>query len=522
MIEIKTALISTANKEGILELAKFLEKNGVNILSTSGTCKLLTDNGIKNVISISDYTETDEMIGGRVKTLHPNIFAGIMANRANESHMIELKEKNILPIDLIVVNLYPFQTGLNESLDHEEMIELIDIGGVSLLRAASKNYSSCLVLTDAGDYEDFMNEFNLNGGKIPLQFRIEKALKVFCLTSEYDSLIASYLSKISGISEKIEIMPEIFSLNLKKFQDLRYGENPHQRASLYEWKDERFSLTKAIQLNGKEMSYNNYIDADTALNIVLEFEKPSCAIIKHSTPCGVGCGDNVNDAFNKAYITDPVSAFGGIVAFNKTLDLMTANDMSSMFFEVVIAPNFEEEALNVLRTKKNLRVLQIDLSKFQNKPYIIIQKIGGGLLVQEGNYEIEDPTKWEIVSDREPTESEMESAIFAWKVVKWVKSNGIVIASKDVTFGIGSGQPSRIGSAEIAINKAHNQGKYTGGSVLASDGFLPFRDTVDIAAEAGISTIIEPGGSIRDKEVIEACNENDIALIFTHRRSFRH
>ncbi len=522
MIEIKNALISTANKEGILELAKFLEKNGVNILSTSGTYKFLTDNGIKNVLSISDYTETDEMIGGRVKTLHPNIFAGIMANRTNETHMIELKEKNILPIDLVVVNLYPFEKGLSENLDNEKMIELIDIGGVSLLRAAAKNYSSCLVLTDENDYRDFMNEFELNGGKIPLQFRIEKALKVFYLTSEYDSLIASYLSKESGISKKMEDMPVIFSLNLKKIQDLRYGENPHQKASLYEWKEERFSLTNAIQLNGKEMSYNNYVDADTALNIVLEFDKPSCAIIKHSTPCGVACGDNVNDAFNKAYITDPVSAFGGIVAFNKPVDLLTANDMSSMFFEVIIAPDFEEDALNVFKTKKNLRVLKVDLSKPLNKPYIVIQKIAGGLLVQEGNYEIEDPTKWEVVSDREPTESEMEAAIFAWKVVKWVKSNGIVIASKYMTFGIGSGQPSRIGSAEIAINKAHNQGKYTGGCVLASDGFLPFRDTVDIAAEAGITAIIEPGGSIRDKEVIEACNEKDIALIFTHRRSFRH
>lgn len=522
MIEIKNALISVSNKEGILELAKFLDEKGINILSTSGTFKFLSENGIKNIISISDYTETDELIGGRVKTLHPNIFAGIMANRENETHMIELREKNIIPIDLVVVNLYPFQEGILNNLEHEKMIELIDIGGVSLLRAAAKNYLSCLVLTDEDDYKDFINEYQMNDGKIPLQFRIEKALKVFYLTSEYDSNIASYISRISGISEKIYEMPKIFSLNLKKIKDLRYGENPHQHASLYEWEDNRFSLTNAIQLNGKEMSYNNYIDADTALNIVLEFETPCCAIIKHSTPCGVGCGINVNEAFNKAYITDPVSAFGGIVAFNKTLDIITANDMSSMFFDVVIAPDYEEEALDVLKAKKNLRVLKVDLSKFSNKPFIVIQKIGGGLLVQEGNNEIEDPTKWEFVSDREPTELEMESAIFAWKIVKWVKSNGIVIASKDMTFGIGSGQPSRIGSAEIAINKAHNQGKYTGGCVLASDGFLPFRDTVDIAAEAGITAIIEPGGSVRDKEVIEACNEKDIALIFTHRRSFRH
>jgi len=522
MLEIKNALISVSNKNGIIELARFLEEKGISILATSGTYRYLTENGIKNILSISDYTETEELIDGRVKTLHPNIFAGILANKNNEGHMMELKEKNILPIDLVVCNLYPFKEGLIKNLSHEEMVELIDIGGVSLLRAAAKNYSSCLVLIDEEDYKDFINEFNLNDGKIPLNLRIEKAIKVFYITSEYDSYVSNYLASMSGISKKLEKFPDILSINLKKMKDLRYGENPHQRGSLYEWKEEEVSLVNSIQLNGKEMSYNNYLDADTALNIVLEFEKPCCAIVKHSTPCGVGCGDHVSEAFNKAYITDPVSAFGGIVAFNRTLDLLTANDISSLYLEVIIAPDFEEEALNLLRTKKNLRLLKIDLSNFKNRPYITIQKIRGGLLVQEGNWEPEDTNKWEIKSDREPTEIEMESAIFAWKVVKWVKSNGIVIASKDVTFGIGSGQPSRVGSAEIAISKAHNQGKYTGGCALASDGFIPFRDTVEIAAEAGITTIIEPGGSVRDNEIIEACNEKDIALIFTNRRNFRH
>ncbi|RKZ19739.1 bifunctional phosphoribosylaminoimidazolecarboxamide formyltransferase/inosine monophosphate cyclohydrolase [bacterium] len=519
-MEIKTALISVSDKQGIEELARFLEERDVEILSTGGTYKFLKEKGIKKILNVSEYTGSEEILNGRVKTLHPAIFAGILASRESNEHMLELKKKGILPIDLVVVNLYPFKEGLIRNLNHDEMIELIDVGGVSLIRAAAKNYVSCTVLTSPSDYRQFMDELS-STGKISITTRAEFAVKAFSLTSEYDSMIAGYLKETSGKIGEFEL-PEIFTMDLKKEMELRYGENPHQQGAIYRWKGDKLSLLDAEILHGKKMSYNNYMDVDTALNVVLEFNIPACCIVKHANPCGVGTGENVNEAFNRAYTTDPISAFGGIIAFNRPVDFITANDISSSFFEVIVAPDFHDDALSVLKKKKNLRLLKLPIGEFNPYPYHNLLRVRGGLLVQESDWAVEDPTKWEVVSDRQPTDMEMEAMIFAWKVVKWVKSNGIVLATREMTIGIGAGQPSRVGSVEIAIKNAHNQGKYTGGTALASDGFFPFRDSIDAAAEAGVSAVVEPGGSVRDREVIDAANEHDMVLVFTRTRHFRH
>ena len=519
MLEIKNALISVYNKDNIISLAKVLEENGVKIYCTEGTFKYLNENGIHS-IKISEYTGSEEMLDGRVKSLHPKIFAGILADKNNKEHLHQLKELGVEPIDLVVVNLYPFEEGLKKGLSVSEMTELIDIGGVALLRAGAKNYTNCCVLSSPEDYEHFINEIKLNGG-ISLPLRIELAVKTFFKTSRYDSIISGYISETGGIKQKVE-MPEVLSIELMKVDELRYGENPHQKSSLYELTEDPYSIIKFEQLHGKKLSYNNYMDMDTAVTIVTEFEETACAIIKHAGPCGVGTGNNIYEAFNRAYTTDPISSFGGIIAVNRRLDYETANDISSSFFEVVMAPDFEPDALNTIQKRKNLRIIKMPIDKFPVKKYFKLYKIMGGLLLQEGDWEKDDPTKWDVVSDREPTETEWKSLIFANKVVKWVKSNGIVIASKNETIGIGGGQPSRVDSVEIAIKKAHNQGHYTGGTALASDGFFPFRDSIDVAQEAGVSAIVEPGGSIRDREVIDAANEFDIALVFTHKRHFRH
>jgi len=516
---INNALISVSDKTGILDFAKFLTGQGISIIATGGTYKHLKENGI-SVKEISEYIGFPEILGGRVKTLHPKIFGGILGERDNEKHKEELEKNGISFIDLIVVNLYPFEKGLKENKSPEEMIELIDIGGVSLLRAGAKNYKDCIVLTSPSQYEEFQKNFKENNGNIPIVQRIKYARNVFFATKHYDNLIGGYFSKILGEEIKEEF-PEIFSINLQKAELLRYGENPHQRSAFYKEIEIQNSISNAIQHHGKHLSYNNIMDADAALGIVQEFDIPAASVVKHAAPCGVGTGENITNAFKKAYISDPISAFGGIIALNRKVEIDTSQEITASFFEVVIAPEYNENALNELKRKKNLRILEIQNMGKRNN-YTDYKRVYGGLLIQDADTDIDTPEEWEIASKREPTEKEWEAAKFAWKVVKWVKSNGIVISMQDRTLGIGTGQPSRVDSVEIAVKKAHNQGHYTGATALASDGFFPFRDSIDRASEGGVTVVVEPGGSIRDKEVIAAADEYDIALIFTRKRHFRH
>ncbi|RKZ21110.1 bifunctional phosphoribosylaminoimidazolecarboxamide formyltransferase/inosine monophosphate cyclohydrolase [bacterium] len=518
----KTALISVYEKKNVVNLARFLRDMGVEIISTGGTYKLLKEKGI-DVINLSDYTGFPEILDGRVKTLHPKVFGGILALKENGAHMATLEEFGISKIDLVVVNLYPFERAYRMRRPEEELIELIDIGGVSLIRAAAKNYRECVVVTSPEQYDVLMEEMRERDGKVSLLTRMKFAREAFRLTSHYDRIIEGFFAGILGKKEEEKEFPGVLTLNFAKVMDLRYGENPHQRACLYREEGTGFSpILSAYQHHGKQLSFNNILDADAAFSLVLEFEEPCACIVKHHGPCGVGRADNILDAFRKAYLADPTSAFGGIIALNRTLTLEVANEITSSFFEVVIAPAYEEEALNTLKKKKNLRILEVPLDEYKKEHFYDMRKIRGGLLVQDADWEEDDPSMWEVVSDREPTRREWEALKFAWKVVKWVKSNAIVLAIQDRTLGIGGGQPSRVDAVELAIKKAHSQGHYTGGTALASDGFFPFRDSIDLAAEAGVTAVIEPGGSIRDREVIDAANEHDIALVFTKKRHFRH
>jgi phosphoribosylaminoimidazolecarboxamide formyltransferase/IMP cyclohydrolase len=518
-LKIKNALVSVYNKEGITGLARELDKAGVNIISTSGTYKKLTEEGIR-AKKVEDIASSPELLDGRVKTLQPEIFASILVNREKKKHLAQMKGLGLEPIDLVVVNLYPFKSGINKNLPEEEMIELIDIGGASLLRAGAKNYKFCLVLTSPEDYGIFLEEFKKGKGSISLEYRKKQAEKAFRLLSFYNKMIADYYEETLG-KEKEEF-PVLLTLDCKKVMDLRYGENPHQKSSVYRLTDEKISLVDAKQLWGKPMSYNNWMDTDGALGLVSEFGEPCIAIIKHASPCGVGIGDNVSEAFKKAQSTDPVSAYGGIIASNREIDMNTANAISESFFEVIIAPGYAEDALGKLKERKNLRILQADKGLFSQLHYKKCYPLIGGILIQENDSSIEASCEWEVISKRKPTKEELRELDFAWKVVKWVKSNAIVLAKGLKTIGIGTGQPSRVDSVEIAASKAKKHGHNPEGSVMASDAFFPFRDSVDRAKEAGVTAIVEPGGSVRDKEVIDAADEYNIALLFTGKRHFRH
>ena len=518
-LKIKNALISVYNKEGMIELACELDKAGVNIISTSGTHAKLAEEGI-NATKVEDIASSPELLDGRVKTLQPEIFASILVNREKKEHLEQLQDLNLEPIDLVVVNLYPFKSGLDKNLSDDEMIELIDIGGASLIRAGAKNYKSCLVLSDPSDYEIFTKKFIEGKGIIPLDYRKKQAEKAFRQISFYNKMIADYYVKSLG--EERDEFPDFLSLSCKKIMDLRYGENPHQKSSVYRFTDDKLSLVDAKQLWGKPMSYNNWMDTDGALGVVAEFEKTCVAVIKHAAPCGVGIGDNVLEAFKKAQSCDPLSAFGGIISSNREIDLETANAVIESFFEVIIAPDYTEDALAKLKEKKNLRILQADSLLFSPLSYMKCFPITGGVLIQESDSVIEPTSGWEVASARKPSEEELKDLDFAWKVVKWVKSNAIILCKDLKTIGIGTGQPSRVDSTEISVLKAKKHGHETKGSVLASDAFFPFRDSIDKAKEAGVTAIVEPGGSVRDKEVIEAANEHNIALLFTGKRHFRH
>ncbi|MFV9511472.1 bifunctional phosphoribosylaminoimidazolecarboxamide formyltransferase/IMP cyclohydrolase [Tepidibacillus sp. LV47] len=508
----KRALISVSDKRGIVDFAKELDTLGFEIISTGGTKRTLEEAGIA-VRSISEITGFPEIMDGRVKTLHPNIFAGLLAIRENESHMQQIKEQNIQPIDLVVVNLYPFKETISKpNVTFAEAIENIDIGGPSMLRAAAKNHQDVIVIVDPKDYELVIKMIRENGN-VDLSTRKQLALKVFQHTAAYDTIISQYLA------EQLEVdAPEQLTLTFEKVQDLRYGENPHQKASFYRQSLAKEGLAFAKQLHGKELSYNNIQDTNAAWEIAKEFTEPVVVAVKHMNPCGVGVGDNLLEAFTNAYEADPVSIFGGIIATNQIIDEETAKKLKEIFLEVIIAPGFEEKALEILTTKKNLRLLELKEEEHNPKAKKMISVLGG-LLVQDQDQRPLLDEDLTVVTKKAPTKEEMEQLRFAWKVVKHVKSNAIVLVKGKQTIGVGAGQMNRVGAAKIAIEQAGEKAK---GSVMASDAFFPMPDTVQEAAKAGITAIIQPGGSIRDQDSIAEADKHGIAMVFTGIRHFKH
>ena len=499
----KRALISVFDKNGILEFANFLVKHGVEIISTGGTYKHLKENGVP-VIEVAEVTGAPEMLDGRVKTLHPVIHGGILAIRDNAEHMATIKERGISTIDMVVVNLYPFFKKVNEDLTFEEKVEFIDIGGPTMLRSAAKSFNDVVVISDTVDYETVMKE--MEAGEVTFETRKRLAGKVFNLTSAYDAAISQFLLG--------DEMPKYLNASYEKLMDLRYGENPHQKAAYYVSTTDTGAMKDFEQLNGKELSFNNLRDMDVAWRTVCEFTEPACCGLKHSTPCGAAIGKNSYEAYVKAYECDPVSIFGGIVALNKEVDADTAKEMIKIFLEIVIAPSFTEEALEVLRTKKNLRVIKC---KHTPQDKINMVKVDGGLLIQDEDLSFS--TNYETVSEKAPTTEEMENLIFGMKIVKHVKSNAIVAVKDMMAVGIGNGETNRIWPTKQAIERA---GDKIEGAILASDAFFPFRDVVDECAKVGIKAIIQPGGSMRDQESIDACNEHGISMVFTGMRHFKH
>lgn len=514
------ALISVSDKTGIVNLAQKLVSLGIEIISTGGTARTLSDSGI-DVIEISKITGFPECLDGRVKTLHPSIHAGLLAIRDNEEHMKQLGQLNITPIDIVIVNLYPFkQTILKDSVKREEAIENIDIGGPTMLRAAAKNYQDVAVIVDPNDYEKVISELETDG-KVSIDTKFYLSAKVFEHTANYDSLIAEYMRKEANMS----MFPQTLSLTYEKVQEMRYGENPHQKAAFYkEIKNTKGLLTDAVQLHGKELSFNNINDTHGALELLKEFTEPTIVASKHANPCGVGSAENIYDAYIKAYNTDPTSIFGGIVVANRTIDEATAQEMSKIFLEIIVAPDFSNEALEILKKKKNLRLMKLDnIESKQSSDSIDIKKVSGGILVQQIDNILLDG-ELNYVTKRKPTDKEIEDLLFTWKIVKYAKSNGIAIGKNKQSIGVGPGQVNRIWACEQAIQHGiDNLGIDTvKGAVLASDAFFPFSDCVEAAAKAGITAIIQPGGSIRDQESIDACNKYNISMVFTGIRHFRH
>ncbi len=517
----KRALISVSEKTGIVEFAKALRKLGVEIISTGGTATALENEGI-DIIGISEITGFPECLDGRVKTLHPAIHAGVLAIRDQEEHMKQLQTLGITPIDLVVVNLYPFkQTIMKENVEREEAIENIDIGGPTMLRAAAKNYQDVAVVVDPKDYTTIIDELKTQG-TVSKQTKFMLAGKVFEHTAHYDTLIANYLR----IERGQEDFPETLSLTFEKVQDMRYGENPHQKAVFYkEVTTAKGNLTDAIQLHGKELSFNNINDTNGALELLKEYEEPTVVACKHANPCGVGSADTILEAYEKAYKADPVSIFGGIVVANREIDEATATEINKIFVEIVVAPSYTEKALEVLQQKKNIRVLQLDsICIKQPKGAYDLKKVSGGLLLQHIDNVLLSEDDLQVVTKRQPTKEEWEDLFFAWKVVKYVKSNGIAIGKNKQSVGIGPGQVNRIWACKQAIEHGieHLGEDSVKGSALASDAFFPFADCVEEAAKAGITAIIQPGGSIRDQESIEACDRYGITMVFTNMRHFRH
>jgi phosphoribosylaminoimidazolecarboxamide formyltransferase/IMP cyclohydrolase len=517
--KVRRALLSVSDKSGIVELARALAALGVELVSTGGTAKLLRKEGIA-ASEVSSYTGFPEMLDGRVKTLHPKIHAGLLARRDDPAHVAALQGAGIGTIDLLVVNLYPFQaTVADPECRFEDAIENIDIGGPAMLRSAAKNHAGVAVVVDPADYARVLDEIR-SGGEVSAATRFELAAKVFAHTAAYDGAIANYLSSLDAERRRREY-PAVLNLQLRKIEDLRYGENPHQSAAFY--RDDRAvpgGVASYRQVQGKELSYNNIADADAAWECVKSFTDPACVIVKHANPCGAAVAETLAEAYAKAFKTDPVSAFGGILAFNRALDAQTAEALAAQFAEVVIAPRVEAEAQKVFSRKENLRVLEVPLAHgAQAHDY---KRVGGGLLVQTSDSRALDPKDFKLVTRAVPSEAQRSDLVFAWCVAKYVKSNAIVFCRDRMTLGVGAGQMSRVDSVRIAAMKAASAGLSLKGSVVASDAFFPFRDGLDALAEAGAAAVIQPGGSVRDAEVIAAADERGIAMIFTGVRHFRH
>ena len=507
------ALISVSDKTGVVEFAGALQKLGWEIIATGGTMKLLADSGIK-VTNISDVTGFPEICDGRVKTLHPKVHGGLLARRDLPQHVAALKQNGIEFIDMVCVNLYPFRETISKpGVSMEDAVENIDIGGPSMLRSAAKNFKDVTVVCDPQDYGQVLSEIREQGNTLP-QTRLQLSAKAFTHTALYDSCIAAYMREQAGLDEKLFIDADIV-------QTLRYGENPHQSAKFYRNAQKvSFSLAHARQLNGKELSYNNIQDANAALNIVREFEEPFCVGLKHMNPCGAATGSNIGEAWLKAYEADKVSIYGGIVAVNRELDEATATSMKSVFLEIIIAPSFSPEALEVLSKKKNLRLIEVDMQRNDQSERQIVS-VNGGLLVQELDKTTVNVTSDMTVTKRKPSPAELADMNFGWRIVKHVKSNAIVVVKDGSTIGVGAGQMNRVGSAEIALREARNKG-FNEGLVLASDGFLPFDDTVRLASEYGVTAIVQPGGSIHDQDSIVKADELGMAMTFTGERHFKH
>ena len=518
---VKRALISVSDKTGIVEFAQKLNDLGVSIISTGGTFKVLKEAGIP-VINISDVTGFPECLDGRVKTLHPNIHAGLLAMRSNPEHMKQVEELNVELIDMVVVNLYPFkQTIMKPDVTLADAIENIDIGGPTMLRAAAKNYQDVSVVIDPTDYEQVLSEIKETGA-VSVKTNFYLAAKVFNHTAYYDTMIANYLRDKAGLPK----YPDTISMTFEKVQDMRYGENPHQSAAFYKEVGNSDGMLSGIeQLHGKELSFNNINDLHGALELLKEFdEEPTVVACKHSNPCGVASGKDIHEAYVRAYNTDPVSIFGGILCANRKIDKATAEEISKIFLEIVLAPDFDDDALEVLEQKKNIRLLKLkDVMKKQPETAYDVKKVSGGILIQDIDSKLlGDELK--VVTDRKPTEKEMEDLLFTWKVVKFTKSNGIAIGKDKQSVGIGPGQVNRIWATEQAIDHGTKQlgADVVKGAVLASDAFFPFDDCVEAAHKAVITAIIQPGGSKRDQDSIDACNKYGIAMVFTGMRHFRH
>jgi len=520
MNKIKRALISVSDKTGIVEFASQLASRDIIILSTGGTARLLADGGI-DVIEVSDYTGFPEIMDGRVKTLHPKIHGGLLGRRGLDDAV--MAKNNIDPIDLVVVNLYPFEATVSQpDCALADAIENIDIGGPTMLRSAAKNHAYVGVVIDAADYKNVIDEIDNHDGSLTDETRFYLAQKVFAHTANYDANVSNYLGAISTKGDDLDY-PLTFSSQFKKLQELRYGENPHQTAAFYtQANPPSGTLASAKQRQGKALSYNNIADTDAALECVLSYQETACVIVKHANPCGVAVGENVLQAYERAYQTDPTSAFGGIIAFNCPLDEQTALAITErQFVEVIIVPSVSKEALDVFSAKENIRVLEAG-TREQAVQHLTMKRVSGGLLIQDNDQGVIERGDLTIVTKRPPTGKEIDDLLFTWKVVKYVKSNAIVYARDKQTIGIGAGQMSRVYSARIAAIKADDEGLEVSGSVMASDAFFPFRDGIDSAAKVGVTAIIQPGGSMRDDEVIAAADEADMAMVFTGMRHFLH
>ena len=520
MAFIQRALISVSDKTGVLELARGLREFNIDILSTGGTAKLLADNGIA-VTEVADYTGFPEMLDGRVKTLHPKIHGGILARRDLAEHAEAVRDAGIGYIDLVVVNLYPFsQTVANPDCSLPDAIENIDIGGPAMVRSAAKNYQHVAVVTDPADYASVLAELKAHQGSVTTGTCYDLARKAFSHTAQYDSAISNYLTARELNGERADF-PSRLNLNFERVQAMRYGENPHQKAAFYrDLQPAPGTLAHYTQLQGKELSYNNIGDADAAWECVKTFDSPACAIIKHANPCGIALADDTLSAYRRAFATDPSSAFGGIIAFNREVDVATAEAVSGQFMEVLIAPAYSAAALELLAKKANVRVLAVPLDAGYNA--LELKRVGGGLLVQTADTFNIRATDLKVVTERQPGAQEISDMLFAWRVAKFVKSNAIVFAANGQTLGVGAGQMSRVDSTRIAVIKAGNAGLALAGCAVASDAFFPFRDGLDVLAEAGARAVIQPGGSVKDNEVIAAANEHGIAMVFTGHRHFRH